>query len=490
MKPGRLPIRQPGTAMSPSASAAASRTPDYLSTISLRRQMDRLGRAQLTDRLHAVRALSAVRGLRFIDDRHQPRTIELAAVPWILTPAQLHRFRTLVHELVAALMRLPMLYAKHPEVRQILSLDPAQESWLRLASHPRSQPWAVIGRMDSTATFDRHDWQRTFLMLEPNAVGAGGVHYAPTACTVIADVFGDVLERAYPGLQLVPTPDPRQLLIEELARLSHRLGRPLRRLGLVENADYTTGTDEFAHLARYLTRQGLQSIIVDPREVSLSNGRLMARRLELDFLYRDCELNEFVALETPRRPLKGVRAAIRQGRLISGLLWEFDHKSSWEILTSPQLARYFTVRQRRFFHAHLPWTRMVRPAQVPDPDGRLVDLPAFIRSHQAELVLKPNTLYGGQGVIVGQSVSRQVWERTLTQALRGDEPYVVQQLARIATHQFPALTGSGFKTVDRRVVSGFFFNSSDVGLVGRFSDDPVVNVSRGGGLVSAFMVSH
>jgi hypothetical protein len=38
------------------------------------------------------------------------------------------------------------------------------------------------------------------------------------------------------------------------------------------------------------------------------------------------------------------------------------------------------------------------------------------------------------------------------------------------------------------VVSGFFFTSSDIGLVGRFSDDPVVNVSRGGGLVAAFLV--
>jgi len=43
------------------------------------------------------------------------------------------------------------------------------------------------------------------------------------------------------------------------------------------------------------------------------------------------------------------------------------------------------------------------------------------------------------------------------------------------------------RQVERRVVSGFFFNSFRAGLVGRFSADPVVNVSRGGGLLCALM---
>ena len=44
------------------------------------------------------------------------------------------------------------------------------------------------------------------------------------------------------------------------------------------------------------------------------------------------------------------------------------------------------------------------------------------------------------------------------------------------------------RSMERRVVSGFFFNSSGIGLIGRFSGHPVVNVSRGGGLLPALWV--
>ena len=69
--------------------------------------------------------------------------------------------------------------------------------------------------------------------------------------------------------------------------------------------------------------------------------------------------------------------------------------------------------------------------------------------------------------------------------MRGRRRYVVQELARLATETFPALADGGVKTVTRASVSGFFFNSTGIGLVGRFSASPVVNVSQGGGLIAA-----
>ena len=127
----------------------------------------------------------------------------------------------------------------------------------------------------------------------------------------------------------------------------------------------------------------------------------------------------------------------------------------------------------------------MRDAVVSDPSGRPVDLVAFIRRHQQRLVLKPNTLFGGEGVVIGPTVSRREWERHLHTALRGRERYVVQQLARIATDNVPSLTDDHAAWHEKCVVSGFFFSSSGIGLVGRFSGLPVVNVSRGGGLIPA-----
>ena len=461
---------------------------DYIPAGVFQRQLARLSRQDLSDRLSAIRALSAVRGLRYLDDNSRPRTIMLASAPWLLTRQQMAFFGTVAQQLIGGLLRLPALYARHRAIREILPFDPAQRSWLRLAAHPRHGPLAVMGRLDSTATFSHRAWRREFQMLEANAVGVGGVHYAPAGCSILLDVFGDLLERTAPGRRVVPTPDPRQLLLEELAGTARRLGRRLRGIALLENTDYTTGTDEFSSLAAHFNRVGLTAVVADPRDLRYARGRLLARGTAVDLLYRDSELSEFIEMEGGGHRLAALRQAIREGRLISGLLWEYDLKSAWDVFTDPAWGRHFTPGQRALFRAHLPWTRLVRDARVSDPAGRSMELLPYIRRHKDQLVLKPNTLYGGQGVTIGVRATQAQWERKLAQALRGPIRYVVQRRAQIRSERFPAWDDGRLRDVERRVVSGFFVTSTGVGLVGRFSEDPVVNVSRGGGLLSALLV--
>jgi hypothetical protein len=461
---------------------------DYLPRRVLDRALRRLGRAALLDRLHAMRALADVRGVRYVDESGRARIIDIALKPWVLTSEQLLCFHRVAQTLADALLRLTQLHARLPAVRRVVRFEPAREAWLRLAAHPRSRPLAVIGRLDSTAIYDHPRWRSGFRMLEPNTVGVGGVHYAPTGCSIVMDVLGDVLAEALPGRVITATPDPRQLLVDELRAVARRLRRPLRAVALIENTDFTTGTDEFQQLARSLAKRGLRAVVADPRELRLVRGRLVARSTPVDLLYRDSELEEFVEMEASGHRLAAMRQAIRDGRLISGLTWEFDQKSAWEIFTDPRYARHFSASQRALFRGHLLWTRLVREDRVADPAGRMVDLPGFIRRHRSRLVLKPNTMFGGEGVVLGPMVSQREWERHLHKALRGRERYVVQRLARIPTDVFPMVRDGGVRFTERCVVSGFFFNSSGVGLVGRFSGLPVVNVSRGGGLISALWV--
>lgn len=458
---------------------------DYIPRAVLERPFRRLSRRALIDRLHAVRALADVRGMRYVDDANRERIIDIALKPWVMTSAQLLFFHRVAWQLADALLRLAHLYGRVPAVREVLPFGPAKEEWMRLAAHPSARPLAVIGRLDSTALYDRADWRASFRMLEPNAVGVGGVHYAPTGCSIAMAVVGDLLTQALPGRAITATPDPRQLLAEELAAVARRRRVRLRTVALIENTDYTTGTDEFRELAASLIKRGLNAVVADPRDLRLIRGRLHAGHTPVDLLYRDSELAEFVQMESRGRKLTALRQAVREGRLISGLTWEFDQKSAWEIFTDARYAGYFTAEQRRLFRDHVLWTRLVREARVFDPSGRQVDLLAFIRRHKQRLVLKPNTLFGGEGVVIGPTVSQREWERHLHTALRGRERYVVQELARIAVDNVPSLGDGHARWQEKSVVSGFFFSSSGIGLVGRFSGLPVVNVSRGGGLVPA-----
>ena len=447
-----------------------------------------MGRRTLHDRLHAMRALADVRGVRYLDDAGTSRTIEIALKPWLLTSAQLLQFHRTAHMLADALLRVAHLYPRVPAVRDVIHFEPARESWMHLCAHPSARPLAVIGRLDSTAVYGHARWRQEFRMLEPNAVGVGGVHYAPAGCSIVMDVLGDVLSRAFPGRAITATPDPRQLLVEELRAVARRLGRPLRGIALIENTDYTTGTDEFQELARYLNALGLRAVVADPRELRLVRGELRAGAVPVDLLYRDSELQEFVDMETAGHRLTAMRHAVRQGRLVSGLTWEFDQKSAWELFTDARYARYFSASQCAFFRTHVLWTRLVRETKTSNPQGHVIDLLPFIRRQKNQLVLKPNTLFGGEGVVIGPQVSPSVWDATVRRALRGSERYVVQQVAKIPTDTFPSLVDGDVRWTTRYVVSGFFFSSSGIGLVGRFSGLPVVNVSRGGGLIPALWV--
>jgi len=460
----------------------------YIPRAVLERPFRRLGRRALLDRLHAMRALADVRGVRYLDDAGHPRTIDIALKPWVLTSEQLLHFHQVARLLSDALLRVAHLYAYVPAVRDIIRFSPERETWLRLSAHPTARPLAVIGRLDSTAIYDHANWRSDFRMLEPNAVGVGGVYYAPAGCSIVMDVAEDLLEQALPGRVITATPDPRQLLIDELYAVARRLRRPLRGVALIENTDFTTGTDEFQELAGDLIKRGLNTVVADPRELRLVRGHLYAKGVPVDLLYRDSELAEFVEMEASGHRLTALRQAIKEGRLISGLTWEFDQKSAWEIFTDATYARYFSTAQRKLFREHLLWTRLVRETTTVDPSGRSVDLVKFIRRYHRQLVLKPNTMFGGEGVVLGSTVTQVTWERELHRALHGRERYVVQQLAHIPTDTFPVLTDRGVSYVERHVVSGFFFNSSAIGLVGRFSSLPVVNVSRGGGLVPALWV--
>ncbi|MBI4341518.1 MAG: hypothetical protein HY598_04470, partial [Candidatus Omnitrophica bacterium] len=292
---------------------------DYIPRATLDRAFHAVSRRSLHDRLHAVRALAEVRGMSYVDDAGRARTIDIALKPWLLTSTQLYTFHQMAQQLAEALLRLSHLYARVPSVRAVIPFEPARAAWMQLAVHPRSRPLGVIGRLDSTAIYDHANWRDAFRMLEPNAVGVGGVHYAPTACSITLDVVGDVLARALPGHAITATPDPRQLLVDELHAVSRRLGRPVRGIALIENTDFTTGTDEFQELAGYLNGRGLRAVVTDPREVRLVRGQFVAKGTAVDLLYRDSELAEFVEMEASGRRLSGMREAVRQGRLISGL---------------------------------------------------------------------------------------------------------------------------------------------------------------------------
>ena len=193
--------------------------------------------------------------------------------------------------------------------------------------------------------------------------------------------------------------------------------------------------------------------------------------------------------ERPRRSVAGMREAFIRNQAISSVAGEFDHKSAWELFTSPEFSRHFTLTQKRLFRKHLLWTRLFFERITTAPNGKRVELASFARRNRERLVVKPNRAYGGEGVVFGHQVSQSAWERELEKALKHPATCVIQQSAPVRAELFPTASADGkVGLTPFFAVTGFAASPDGIAFLGRSSREAVVNVSRRGGLIAIWQL--
>jgi uncharacterized circularly permuted ATP-grasp superfamily protein len=136
--------------------------------------------------------------------------------------------------------------------------------------------------------------------------------------------------------------------------------------------------------------------------------------------------------------------------------------SQWLAEDAEQL-RGLAEPVRATLAAALPWSRVVAAGTGTDRTGQQVDLPSYLRSHRAELVLKPADGYSGAGVLVGRTVSDAQWRSAVAQAIAADQPWVVQELLETPALQAVRVWQGRLVCRPYRTVIGLFF------LAGRLS---------------------
>ncbi|MDO8730902.1 MAG: hypothetical protein Q7J69_06950 [Candidatus Omnitrophota bacterium] len=431
--------------------------------------------------------LSIKHGMSMFTSKGKPRVIDVQMRPWVLDAAQKRFFHRACRLLRGALARVMPLYLADPAVRRILPLEPLEHEWLLQANAGGVQrPQAVLDRLDSTATFACSDWKDNFWFLEPNSVGIGGVHYIQATCELTKDWVIPSLHRALPDLSLVFPDDIREILFKLMARHARAIGRKLRRVVLLEDQSVNEGTDEFSSVARQFNRWGVQAVTADPREIVARGGELWVRGKPVDLFYRDTEITELFEMAGKKtRLLDGMREAFLRNQMVSSIAGEFDHKSAWELFTNPEFSRHFTLRQKNLFRKHVLWTRLLWQRKTTDHRGKTVDLFPYARRNRETLVVKPNRMYGGEGVYFGHQMTQSAWERQLDRTARKPGTHVVQQATQVRAELFPVASRDGRVRLEPfYAVTGFVATRDGLAVLGRSSKESVVNVSRHGGLIA------
>ena len=438
-----------------------------------------------------IRDGSVARNLDYFHDGVR-ETIRVLPCPIAMLPeeiAYLHRATRILHD---ALLRMPELYLTDPAVRALLRLTPEEDAWLRECwspAHARRNP--IFDRLDALVDFTSPVWKESLKFVEPNLTGVGGLHLVPSVEEVVDEVMVPLITSHDHGLRLRRLPDARELLFHELAAHLGAIGRPGGCICMIEPKYELEGIDEQRRLVEWFRRERRVEVLhADPAELRLVGDEVYYEDRRVDLVYRDYSVQDLVDLEAEGVSVEPMRRLFRENRVVSSIGAELDHKACWELFTDPAIAeRHFGEEERRVFHRHVLWTRVVGERRTLLPNGESGDLLEYARHEHETLVLKPSRGYGGDGVLLGHTVSEAEWGSALDAALADEECWVVQRLAPIPVLEVPTLSEDGtLKPETFYHVMGFASGPEGLAVLARASQRQVVNVAQRGGMCAVMVV--
>ena len=442
--------------------------------------MNRIGRS--------THQMARSNGLTYVNDAGKTEIITLTLRPRIIPKKRMAAIAQVIRTLDGAFRKIAPLYFKDPSLQDLLPFAPQEKDWLSSLQDPGYQPGQIISRWDANTTFSDRAWKEGFSFFEVNGVGVGGLWYGSAAAEASLKTVVPELRKIDSRFRPALFSDMRRLLLDRLLAQRKKLKRNRGVIALAMEKASGSNYVEFECLAKLYRQLGYPSLVCEPTDFRLRKGELFSRGKKIDVIYRDTTLSELCIMESKGQDMSALREAFRKGQVLSSLEGEFDHKSVFEVFTNPDYAYAFSAQEKKLFHDHILWTRLLAERKTTDPKGKEIDLLPFVYRHQSDLVLKPNRLYGGKGVVFGQEAKRSDWERKIVAGLKESGEWVIQKLGLLRKRSFFRHGAKSAQEKDYYVVSGFFATGKGIGIVGRMSERTVVNVARQGGLTPILFV--
>ena len=427
---------------------------------------------------HPQRAEEAVLHLRAeMANRHCMFGADLIPTflkPIFLSQRQARDIHAVLHHIVQILERVARLYFTHPDLREFFCITPPEHDLI--AIDPGYAEHVLISRPDS---FLNNNGLR---FVEFNCDSPAGAGYT--------DEEEDILKTVFPFNELAESFEflPHKRLEGLLQTLLHAYQQYAPRktsphIAIVDWQEVRT-QNEFKIIQRYFCSQGCETVIADPRELSYRQGRLEYKGFAIDLVYRRVIFRELMArvddvqaLLQAYRDQKVCVVNPLRSRLVS-------NKAILAIMTNPKRFReFFDPEQNQIICKHIPWTRRVLDIETHFEDNR-VFLRRHIQSHKDHLVLKPGDSYGGKDVVIGCETAQSEWDALAERIIRDGEDWVVQRFVPINRTPVPIFDDGQVRLQEKKYnINPFIFAGIYRGSVARLSDQSVINVSAGGGLV-------
>ena len=399
--------------------------------------------------------------------------------PFFLTTQDEQRVREVAEAIARLGERVVKQALADPQLLAQVALNPSEE---RLARIPPGYPTSsTASRLDAFLLPD------SLQFAEYNAESPAGLSYAEK----LADIFEElpVMKRFAERYRVRKFALIRPILDAQLASYREWGGTASPpTVAIVDWREVPTWS-EFEILQANFQREGVPTIVSDPRDLEFDGKNLMAQGRRIDLLYRRVLINDIVAHPAECAALVNAYAA---GAVCvsNALTCKIAHKKAFfAVLTDDRNAPLFSTAERELIRLHIPWTRLLADTQT-SREGESFGLLDYVRRRRSTFVLKPNDEYGGTGVTLGWETDDRAWDAALDRALADTgSAWVVQERINVRREIFPIQTETGVEMRDMLVdFAPYIFRGRMAGFLTRLSSTGLANVTSGGGQVPAFSV--
>lgn len=397
-------------------------------------------------------------------------TIPTFYKPHLITPRQEHILKRVNSALMEIVNTATRLYFEEPQLKRFFQMSPEAQALVEIDhGYPRS---VIFARFDAFLKGE------SLKMIELNCDSPAGAGYAD----ILEDMlFEEKLLQSFFSEHAVKREFRRERILNALLEVWEDFGGyEVPNIAIMDWRTVRT-RPEFEIMKELFEAKGYKTTIADPRELTYKGGKLYHKNFRIHLVYRRAIFDELLEhLDDIRDFLKAYqeRAICVVNPLRSRL---GSNKSLLSILTNPEYDHFFTEEENRIKREYLPWTRRLIDADQ-FYGGKKTFLVDFLKDEKESLILKPAFGYGGKGVWVGRESKDEDWNKAIDQSLKGE--YVVQEFVDIPIITVPTVVNRKLDFLYKKInLNCLVVGSKLAGNFSRLSDESIINVARGGGLI-------
>mgnify|MGYP000847459948 FL=1 len=408
--------------------------------------------------------------------------------PYMVSKEAKPSFKHATNNIMSAIEKVAEAFFTDPKFKNLLELKDLVEKYAKMNQvYPRRQ---IVSRLDAFYMPENGDIK--FIEFNCDSPSGMGWH------DVMVDMFKELPTMKKAGETFKLEADKfldthTKMLLKKYHEFCKAKGEtPVSDpLFAIVCASDSTILSDVKVIVDTLIKKGHKAIYADPRDFSYDGKHLTKDGQVVHVIYRDA-VQEF--LDAPYYGhTDAALKAYEDGNIcfvnpfcsrVGGL------KSVLAIMHDDRFSYLFTEEEMEVIKKYIPFTRLVRDLET-DYHGEKVNILDLIKNNKEKLVLKPNSGYGGHGVMVGPAVTDDEWKDTLKTAMEPGNTYVVQEMVPIPADEFPVVDEGKFMGFQPKNVNINFwaYDGEFGGAYVRAAAGAIINVHQGGGMVPVFYVS-